>query len=246
MKNILNCYNYETTMQSLKKILGIDEVSLYSLISKNNYHQNLEKELSNLIDGLPIKVHFFHFTKSLNPGNFGEGLFPLNIIKLKLTDEVYSVLKEGGLLVEREQWEIFVNGLSSVYDTLSSLTSFTRLELDDGPNGFLIREFGLTEQKGHVYYLRNPEFISDLLNAASRHFDYDCYYLYEKKTKKCIIEFSVIINDKDEIVKYLKQAVEYIQAKLTNDIDGCSSAFHNKGVPIPKDSIVNVEVLSEA
>ena len=239
---LLNCCDYKSTLLSLKNILGLSDIEVLQLASENLHSMEVNENLNSIVENKTILVHFFHSTKSLDPESFNEGLFPLHMIKTKLIQELQELAKTDVKYNESEWSKIFVDKLSGFK---FELTSFIRLDFDDGPNAFLIREFGLNKYDGHEYYFDNSEFITDLLSYIKGKLGLNLIAIYNERSKRCIIEFVVRISKKELLMSYIKQALEYINAQRMNtNISRCNAAYWNKGIPISKYDIVSIEIFN--
>ena len=190
-------------------------------------------------DAESIDIFFFHFSKSLFPNNYSEGLFPLHLIKNRLLDEIFELIRN---VVNYEDWKQFIYDINTNQSLFG--TSSLRLNNDDGPNGFLIREFGETSQRGHVFYLSNSEFIDDVIKSIQYKFRINIKEIYESQSKKCVVKFVVRNIDKKKYIKYITEAVNYLYFKNNGeDIEFCCIAYFARGNPVLSEDIVSVEVL---
>ncbi|HCT30603.1 MAG TPA: hypothetical protein DIW31_07675 [Bacteroidales bacterium] len=241
---ILKCDNVENACESIMSILNINAKQLSKLITsfgskeKSSFREQL---ICDYILPESLECIFYHFTSCLSIKSFEKGLLPLHQSYIVVLEDLFTFF---GDKVTQEQKNKAVERINQLI-THNNL-SFSRVKDDDGPNGYFIREFGLTNFEGHTYYLSCSEFLEDFFRYTKDIFDFDLYELFKENKKMVVVSFSKVIHGKEEIAKWLSYAIEYIYHKnYYADISMCNEAFYNLGNPIEQEFIINVEIIGK-
>lgn len=244
----LDCGNVESTYLSLQRFLDVNSKVVDEIINRFIHAITIDisfPNIGNILEEYALTipeeniVYFYHFTKSLNPSKFETGLYPLNMIGEKLLKDLYLLVDDK---CTENEWSSYIESFRNLRDC--RYTSVVRFrESDDGPNGFLIKEFGLSRQSNDVYYLENSEFIDDFISFMGS----VGLYIHEKFhaiSRSCIVKFMVHNLTMEQLLSYIKEAFGYLAFKKTRkSIDYCNSAYWNCGVPISSSDIILVELL---
>jgi hypothetical protein len=242
---IIDCKDFSCAWASLQHFLNLEDTIMNSLVSqyeKSIINNNCFPDINDVIEinniSIPTEniVCFYHFTKCLCPKKLERGLYPLHKIVDELLSDLFVLANDT---CETNKWEM----LTKQFKSCIKFSSSSRLISDDGPNGFLIREFGLSKQKGHVYYLDNSEFIEDFLTYMKSN-GIDLIAKHNLLSKRCIVKFKIENIAFSCIKSYINSVFCYLALKMTNNtIDNCNSSYWNKGNEISSKNIIDIEIL---
>jgi len=242
---VLKCDNVDNTFENIKSILNINDKQLYNLITIFG-----AKEMSSFREQLicdyilpdSLECTFYNFTSCLNTESFKKGLLPLHQSFKVVFEDLFTFF--GDKITQQQKND----AIDRIYElTNQEHLAFSRVKNDDGPNGYFVCEFGLSNFRGHTYYLSCSEFLEDFFQNTADIFDFDLYKLNKENKIMVVVSFSRVIHEKKEIVKWLSYAIEYIYHKsYSSNISMCNAAFHNLGNPIAQEYIVNIEIIRKS
>ena len=247
--NLLNCENIEMTEESLIEIFKFDLVEMISLSNKfkimdiNSFKEYL---MSKYTIPDQLECYFHHFTSTLNVNSFEYGLLTLNKVYIQLLNDLYSYLKD---FISITEWEEVKQRVCSPSLNRGRTTAFSRInDKEHGPYGFLIKEFGL-EERSDVYYLECSEYIEDIFRNTNFIFkglidEAKIREIYNENKKHVVVTFSRVLNNPNEIAKWIAYAFQYVYYKRnTSDINWCNAAYDNQGIDIERDDIKYVQII---
>ena len=234
---MLSCENIKDCEKSLIQILNINLDMLDEIKNEIRYYQqdsnawNLDVILSkyNIVIKENISVCFFHFTKSMNPDLFNNGLKTLPYVLNSIVEEISTLY---GLHSKSE--------IMKIIDDKLLLASRIRLHnFDVGPYGFFIKQHGFLDNSDSFQYLNGSEFVTDLLVALG----YD-ESIYHSVSKSIIIKFKVDNLTTEKQMYYIKEALIYMTFGADIEkLKSMSSSHDNFGVQVNPCDILNIEFL---
>lgn len=247
--SILNCENIEMTEDCLVEIFKFNLVELISLSNKlKTMDMNSFKEYLMSKYTIPdqLECYFHHFTSTLNVNSFEYGLLTLNKVYIQLLNDLYNYLKD---IISITEWEDVRRKVCSPNLSRDRTTAFSRInDKKHGPYGFLIKEFGL-RKRSDVYYLESSEYIEDIFRNTNFIFkglidEAKIREIYNENKKQVVVTFSRVLNNPNEIVKWLACAFQYVYYKKnTSDINCCNEAYDNQGIDIVRDDIKYIQII---
>lgn len=246
--NILDCENKDSILTSLESIfnternkiltvlrnLDINEVYKRSNQEKFGYEHLYDEFLKYFqLDTKKIKAFWFHNTRVFEGCKFEEGILPLKLVLPRIERLVDDVVVKLGLDLNK------CNATDS-YQISHKYNS----NVNNGPWGFLIRDFALEVPSGINDYLKLPEMVDDIVR-----FKYSTWYdaiinQYMKNTIPCIVKFKT---DREFNHDKLVYIINYLYNK-TNGINLCHNSntnYSNGGNTITKDDIIRIEYLNK-
>lgn len=234
---MLSCENLKDCENSLESILGVDKKTIQKIKTEviKLYKESIDWDLMALFRkyGIDFKenteVCFFHFSRTLEPESYEQGLHVLPTVMdslIKGISTIYGPISKEKLIENLEKKSHFSSRLR-VSDSKS------------GPYGFLIKEHGLIKDTISVTYIDGSEFVIDVLEAME--FDET---LYRLNAKSVIVKYKIGDLDKEEQMKYIKSALEYISLGHSREaLKSMNSSHDNHGNAVNKKDIINVEVI---
>ena len=244
-KIILDCENFDSILDSLTNIFDTDKSKILSYFNDINLEEIWEKSQKERYGyeylfehfkkhfkfnkSIKIKAYWFHNTRVEKGTDFTEGILPLEkaIIKVeKIIEKVNRNLDKS----------IKLDYLTNSTATIHKLNS----DYDQGPWGFLIKDFAFENANGIHDYLNVPELVEDILRFRYPK-DYDLVLNeYQKITTKCIVKFKI---DRDFHPDTLAYVINYLYHKI-NKLKmnfQCNTNISNFRKTIPYDNIIDIK-----
>tara|TARA_R110000744_G_scaffold203548_1_gene322459 strand:+ start:62 stop:829 length:768 start_codon:yes stop_codon:yes gene_type:complete len=234
LNNIWNASQDEITSFLKSKIL---KKKLEDFPSGNHFHDVLFKEFNKEFDSdfsKKITAYWFHNTRVTDKTDFKEGILPLDKMVDKVHNQINNFITDLNLTTSNKSLE----ESSMIQRKLNS-------NYDNGPWGFLIRNFALEKVDGIHNYLSLPEIVEDIVyykypfNQAQQ-----ILKEFKNATVPCIVKFK---SSKEIHPEKLSSVINYLFHKLNNEkIDGnCNSNISLMGEKINFDSIIKIEFLEK-
>jgi hypothetical protein len=248
---LLSCASNAVALDSLARVTGVgadDVLAAVRSIEREDLNRDehsghallraLERRLERPITGFS-SVHYFHGTRIRDPGQIRKrGLLPLGEIVDELWREL-NVLLADQADIDLDQLRAEIeNGGGGDGGRLYRMKTLGLMH--HGPFGEYVREHFLrpSELSNHDY-LRTPELIEDISNAASELIGVGLLDAFTAVTRPCIVTFEVPLNDDSAAAQaccwYVWAAVRGV---LTREACG---GFDGQGVGVPPEAIRGVD-----
>lgn len=215
---ILDCENFDSILDSLSNIFNsnkpeilsyLNEVSLDEIWRKSKkeryaYEYLFEhfKQKFKIRKSIIIKAYWFHNTRVLKSTDFKEGILPLEKAIIKVEEIIEKVIRNLDKSIKLDY-------LTNSTATIHKLNS----DYDQGPWGFLIKEFAFENANGIHDYLSVPELVEDIIRFRYPE-EYDFILNeYQKFTTKCIVKFK---SDRTFHPDTLAYVINYLYHKINN------------------------------
>lgn len=255
---VLDCQNEKSALQSVALYFKTDIENVKSTLTKNNlmklfrmHHNKYDYFCDFLYDFFRKRfgvenieyVMWFHLSRSLNPKDYYEGIFPLNVILPKLQKDLYKLVWEE---ISENEWEEICNGGGAGFRKERYNMKVSE-KCHYGPYAMLVREIAFNAQAvGNHDYLNIPEIIEDMCMDVQKVYGVDVLDRFVEKATPIIVKFKqeLLNNAKDK--HYIGTALTYLYSKLRGESLslGCNTCYTGYGIAIQKNDIVSVEVLS--
>lgn len=241
---ILDCECLDYILDSLSNIFNTDKSEILSYFNNVNLDEIWEKSQKEryayeylfedfkqkfkIHKYIIIKACWFHNTRVLKGNDFIEGILPLEKAIIKIEEIIEKVIQNLNKSFK-------VENLNNSTATIHKLNS----DYDQGPWGFLIKEFAFENVNGIHNYLNVPELVEDILRFRYP-INYDLILNeYQKITTKCIVKFK---SDRDFHPDTLAYVVNYLYHK-TNNLEmnyQCNTNISNFRKTIPHINILEI------
>ena len=241
---ILDCENFDSILDSLSNIFNTDKSKILSYLNDVSLDEIWEKSRKErwayeylfehfkqqfkINKSIIIKAYWFHNTRVLKGADFIEGILPLEKAIIKIEEIIKKV-------IQNLDKSIKIDNSTHSTATIHKLNS----DYDQGPWGFLIKEFAFEKVNGIHNYLNVPELVEDILRFRYPE-KYDLILNeYQKTTTKCIVKFK---SDRDFHPDNLKYVINYLYHKINNleMSDKCNANISNFRKTIPNVNILEV------
>ena len=246
---LINCYNVETTKNSILKYLSINMCELDSLVNSCNRHLKNEEEdfLENMIKMLSYKfsfdtemcVYLYHFTRTLDKSCYDKGIFPIKTIFKEVLESLWILVEDESL---RDKWEEATNAFLSL--KYGRYTSVPRTECDNEINGFLFMEYGKEFHEQSVYYKEyGSELVVDFLDFLTLKKSFQgLKKKYYEKSYSIYVRFPLLIHEKETKLKIMSLMIYYIALKNTGEDISYLSHTYTREEFVPAHEILIVEL----
>lgn len=244
---ILDCENYNTMISSLESIFATSGNDISSFLrsvdieeiwgkspQKKQAYEYLFEEFNNefkIDNSKIIRAYWFHNTRVLKSSKFEEGILPLSMAIVKIELLLNNI-------IEKLKIPLNNNSLSQC----STIQHKVRSKTDQGPWGFLIRDFAFEKVDIIHDYLKTPELIEDILHYRYPD-NYDLIFReFQKATVKCIIKFKTETEFHQDRLIYV---INYLYNKINKEkMDWRSNAnFSNNSKIISPKMILKIDYL---
>ncbi|MCR9227965.1 MAG: hypothetical protein NXH90_11145 [Flavobacteriaceae bacterium] len=244
---ILDCENYNSLILSLEAIFNASGKDMISFLQKidlkqiclNNreakdYYEILFDEFIKefkLDDSKIIYANWFHNTRTLKDSEFSEGILPSQKAIVKIETLLNSILKETNIPINNKN----LSQCSTIQGKINS-------KVNQGPWGWLIRDFSFENTVGIHNYLNVPGLVEDIVKFKYPN-NYDSLIsLFQNKTMKCVVKFK---SDTLFHPKKLSKVISYLYHKVKNEeMDyRCNANFSNNGYIIKPEMILKIDYL---
>jgi hypothetical protein len=242
---ILDCENYNSMILSLEAIFNASGKDIISFLQNidlkkicrnsgeiKNYDEILFDEFIKefkLDNSKVIYANWFHNTRTLKNSAFSEGILPsqmainkIEVLLNKICEEVHIPIKNKDLSL------------------CPIIKAKTNCSINQGPWGWLIRDFSFEIPEGIHDYLKIPELVEDILSFKYRD-KYDLLiHEFQKATTKCIVKFK---SDREFHHQRLSKVINYLYHKeKKEDMDWrCNANFSNNGNIIKPEMILKID-----
>lgn len=255
---VLDCQNEKSALQSVALYFKTDVESIKSTLTKNNLDKKFRMRLNKydyfcdfLYDYFRKKfsveniecVMWFHLSRSLNPKDYYEGIFPLNIILPKLQKDLYKLVSSE---ISENEWEEICKGDGAGFRKTRYNMKISE-KCHYGPYAMLVREIAFNSQTvGNHDYLNIPEIIEDMCMDVQKVYGVDVLEIFVKKASPIIVKFKEELIDNANDKHYIGTALTYLYNKLHGEslCLMCNTCYTGYGIGIKKNDIVSVEILS--
>ncbi|MDA1786280.1 hypothetical protein PDL07_26885 [Bacillus cereus] len=256
---ILDCTTESTMYESLESILGLSKQEIQKFFSdfKSNFHlyenpddnpkdKLLLEQIKKLIGKSDInydRTVWFHGTRTNN--DFKDGILPLGDIIENIWDDLYKLVQKE---ISLEKWTEFRRHVENSLDVAGAYHYNQKINSPKewGPYGLLIREITFIPPEefsdiGNHDYLKIPEIIEDICIEFEKQYNLQLEERFKNNSSRCIVHFYTF----DTKETYIGSALLYLYLcfhdfKMEND---CSISFDGKGVKVPSEHILSVELL---
>ncbi|MCI8373390.1 MAG: hypothetical protein HFI75_13580 [Lachnospiraceae bacterium] len=186
---------------------------------------------------------WFHLSRSLNPEDYYEGIFPLNTILPKLQKDLYNLVSSE---ISESEWEEICKGAGAGFRKIRYNMKVSE-NCHYGPYAMLVREIAFNSQLvGNHDYLKIPEIIEDMCMGVQKIYGVDVLDRFVKKASPIIVKFKEELIDNTKDKYYIGTALTYLYNKFHSKSLSlaCNMCYTGYGVGVKKNNIVSVEVLS--
>lgn len=215
---ILDCECFDSILDSLSNIFNTDKSEILSYFNDVSLNEVWEKSLKEryafeylfedfkqkfkIHKSIIIKAYWFHNTRVLKGNDFIEGILPLEKAIIKIEEIIEKV-------IQNLDKSFKIENLNNSTATIHKLNS----DYDQGPWGFLIKEFAFENANGIHDYLNVPELVEDILRFRyPKEYDF-ILNEYQKITTKCIVKFK---SDRAFHPDTLAYVINYLYHKINN------------------------------
>lgn len=247
----LDCHDVESTFTSLEAIFGLNRQELTRFLdncdpkpSDIDVEQWPKYTLSRLVDLEEAdtkygSTYWFHLTRAPEDSNFSK-LLPLSQALPDILKQLADLFRDR---VDEDTWETFERRVLEDEISVPNLDLRRESKEQQGPFGWLIRDYPLENSNVRDYSSKPPEAVEDLIGVISGRFDLCLSELtkdYIRNTHAYIVKFET----DDTSKKNLAAALYYLLCKrkgmgLTFN---CATSCSGESSTV---SSVNVEEYSE-
>jgi len=250
---ILDCHDVEQTYSSLLTILDLSRCEIDDFINSFNSEEapeiNPEHQANYVFERLKeqmaIKTKYdatcwFHLTRLPAGIDFSKGLQPLREALPDILDWLERMVDHR---VSQDSWQTFKTAVTEGKIDIGMLKHRHNFSQQQGPFGWLVRDFAFHPSPKRDYFRRLPEAIEDLIAAIRSRFGVDLTSTYREHSNSFIVKFQT----PDSAESNLSAALHYLltsrrRGSLTNQ---CTTHCSMYGQQIPPNDILEVEEFSD-
>jgi hypothetical protein len=187
------------------------------------------------------RMYCFHGTRVVDTESFRErGLLPLGAV----VEEIWTTLRELAPECADDRWAAYRGSVESGGGQGGAHYSFkTGAPRYHGPYGELAREVIVNPRpSGTVDYLASPEIVVDIAAGARSEVGVDVLERFERATEPCIVKFEAPLwsGAVSTALWFLYEMLHKGEVRSRNSCGG----FDGKGVAVPSNEIVDVEIIA--
>lgn len=250
---ILDCHNVNQTYSSLASILDLRRGKIDKFLSNcdpesvlgpdpfdwpDDLFGHLKEQMS--IEPKYSATYWFHLTRLPAGTDFSEGLRPLH-------ETLHDILEFlGDMVADRVGNGSLKSFKKSVLNgEIESGTLQLRSESSQqqGPFGWLVRDFAFHQSPKRDYFRSLPEAVEDLIGTIEGYFGIDLESKYREHSNSFIVKFQT----SDSSETHLSAALYYLWALQQGDglSDQCAIHCSMHGQRVPASDIIEVEEFSD-
>lgn len=245
----LDCHNIEKTYDSLISIFGLKRSQLENFLSdlaneensvlrSNHYTGNL---LDRLNERAPVKTGYdatcwFHLTRLPEGTGFSKGLRPLHDTLPNILDWLGDRVIQK---VSRDSWQSFEESVLRGEIEGGTLKFRHGVSQQQGPFGWLVRDFAFHQSTKRDYFRRPPEAVEDLIALIRSRFDIDLTETYREHSNSFVVKFRTSDSAKSNLSAALYYLIRMFRGKTLNS--QCATHISMCGQQVPPSDIVKVE-----
>lgn len=248
---ILDCQNYESSIESLARAYGTKVSKLERFLSALDLEREYElrsisvTEDYYLVDQFRAKfgepshawdrICWFHLTRVPEGTDFSEGLLPLRLSLEKAWKTVEAAQSE-------KRRRAILRRLRRVGVPDFQYKLKVGVPLHDGPYAMLVREAAFQSSSIHNHdYLRTPEIVEDICNGFKNHCGESILVETLNALKPCIVKFEDSTDAED--LHLMRVLLYYCWLKCRGEdlCDLANTCFDGRGRIIPRSAIQSIE-----
>lgn len=245
----LNCHSVETTYASLASILGVHRGAIDAFLDscdpEEDWEPDPERRDANVFARFQDRYApntqydatcWFHLTRRPAGTTFEEGLQPLRAALPGLLDWSWTALGESA---RPDEWEAFAASVADGHGGGGLLRSRALDAYQQGPFGWLVRDFAFYESPKRDYFRRLPEAAEDLFVSIETRFGVDLTQTYLDRSSS----FAVTFRTPTSSVACLGTALYYLLvSRRGSGLDSDCGGFQTmRGEAVQPDDILGVE-----
>jgi len=250
---ILDCHDASQTYSSLASILGLRRGKIEKFLSNcdaksvlgSDPHHWANDLFGHLKEQVSIKTkysatYWFHLTRLPAGTDFSEGLRPLH-------ETMPDMLEFLGDMVAHQvndgSWKSFENSVLNGEVESGQLQLRSWDSQQQGPFGWLVRDFAFHPSPKRDYFRKLPEAVEDLIGAIKGRFGIDLKSKYRERSNSFIVKFQTSDASETNLCAALYYLWTLQQGNgLSNQ---CTTHCSMHGQRVPASDIIKVEEFSD-